>query len=75
MRKIFSEVLILPLFKIEDAGHWINDLGGDSMSYIELVRKVQDEFEVTIAEEKYGQLTCVNDFVYEVATLLKNKNK
>jgi len=73
MREIFSQILFLPIFKIEDDGHWINDLGGDSMSYVELIRTVQDKFEVTIPEEKYGLLTCVNDFAYEVAVLLKNK--
>ena len=75
IRTIFSEILFLPEFKIEDGGHWINDLGGDSMSYIELVRKVEEKFAVTIAEDKYGQLTCVNDFVYEVATLLKEQSE
>ena len=73
MREIFSQILFLPIFKIEDDGHWINDLGGDSMSYVELIRTVQDKFQVTIPEEKYGLLTCVNDFAYEVAVLLKNK--
>lgn len=73
MRDIFSKILILPKFKIEDNAHWINDLGGDSMNYVELVLKVQDEFKVTIPEECYGQLTCVNDFVEEVAKLKKGK--
>jgi len=73
MRDIFSKILILPKFKIEDDAHWINDLGGDSMNYVELVREVQEEFEVVIPEEKYGQLTCVNDFVEQVATLRKGK--
>ena len=73
MREIFSQILFLPIFKIEDDGHWINDLGGDSMSYVELIRTVQDKFQVIIPEEKYGLLTCVNDFAYEVAVLLKNK--
>ena len=73
MREIFSQILFLPIFKIEDDGHWINDLGGDSMSYVELIRTVQDKFQVTIPEEKYGLLTCVNDFAYEVAILLRNK--
>ena len=73
MREIFSQILILPIFKIEDDGHWINDLGGDSMSYVELILNVQNKFGVTIPEEKYGLLTCVNDFAYEVAVLLKEK--
>ena len=73
MRELFSQVLILPKFKIEDNAHWINDLGGDSMNYVELVLKVQEYFSVTIPEEQYGQLTCINDFVEEVAKLKKGK--
>ena len=73
MRDIFSKILILPKLKIEDGAHWINDLGGDSMNYVELVLKVQETFNVTIPEELYGQLTCINDFVEEVAKLKKKK--
>ena len=70
MRKIFSEVLILPEFKIDDDAHWINDLGGDSMSYVELIRDVQEKFQVEFPESLLsGQMTSVNDFVYEVAKL------
>ena len=73
MREIFSKILILPQFKIDDDGHWVDDLGGDSMSYVELILNVQRKFDITIPEEKYGLLTCVNDFAYEVAVLLKEK--
>ena len=69
MREIFSKVLILPAFKIEDDAHWINDLGGDSMSYVELIRDVQEKFEIEFPESLLGQMTCINDFVYEVAKI------
>ena len=69
MREIFSKVLILPEFKIDDDAHWINDLGGDSMSYVELIRDVQEKFEIEFPESLLGQMTCVNDFVYEVAKI------
>ena len=75
MREIFSKVLILPTFKIEDDAHWINDLGGDSMSYVELVRDVQERFEIEFPESLLGQMTCVNDFVYEVAKLKSGNQK
>ena len=75
MREMFSKVLILPTFKIDDDAHWINDLGGDSMSYVELVREVQDKFEITFPEELLGQMATVNDFVYEVAVLKYGKPK
>lgn len=73
MGKIFSKILILPLFKIEDDSHWVNDLGGDSMSYVELLSSVQEEFGVTIPENLYGQLASINDFVEQVALLKKKK--
>jgi acyl carrier protein len=75
MREIFSKVLILPTFKIEDDAHWINDLGGDSMSYVELIRDVQEKFGVEFPEELLGQMATINDFVYEVAKLQKGSSK
>ena len=73
LRKIFSEILILPEFKITDEGHWIDELGGDSMSYVELLQRVESEFDIKIPETSYGQLTNINDFVYEIATLKTKK--
>ena len=73
VRQLFSKVLVLPSFKIDDEDHWINDLGGDSMNYVEVVQEIDHAFDIEISEEKYGQLTCVNDFVEEVAHLLKEK--
>lgn len=73
MREIFSKVLILPKFKIEDDAHWINDLGGDSMSYVELITDVQDKFQIEFPEELLGKMANINDFVIEIAKLLKNK--
>ena len=75
MREIFSKVLILPTFKIDDDAHWINDLGGDSMSYVELIRDVQDYFGIEFPEELLGQMASVNDFVFEVAKLQKEGKK
>ena len=69
LREAFSKILYLPKFKITDDGHWINDLGGDSMSYVELIQYVDANFGIKIPEEKYGQLTCINDFVEEIIRL------
>ena len=70
MRRIFSQVLILPEFKIDDDAHWINDLGGDSMSYVELIRDVQEEFKIEFPESLLtGSMATINDLVYEIAKL------
>ena len=75
VREIFSKVLILPTFKIEDDAHWINDLGGDSMSYVELIRDLQEKFNIEFPESLLGQMATVNDFVYEIAKLTKVPTK
>ena len=75
VRRVFSKVLILPAFKIEDDAHWINDLGGDSMSYVELIKELQELFGITFKEETLGQMANVNDFVLEILTLKKEQKK
>ena len=62
VRKVFSKTLLLPSIKIGDDDHWINNLGGDSMSYVELITTLNEEFGVEIPEEKYAVLTSVNEF-------------
>ena len=71
VREIFSKVLLLPTFKIEDDAHWVNDLGGDSMSYVELIKDLQEHFQITFKEETLGVMASVNDFVHEIAQLKK----
>ena len=71
VRQLFSKVLVLPTFKIDDEDHWINDLGGDSMNYVEVVQEIDHAFNIEISEEQYGKLTCVNDFVEEIVRLQK----
>ena len=43
------------------------------MSYVELITTLQDQFDVVIPEEKYGQLATVNDFTEEIVKLKKKK--
>ncbi len=71
MRDLFAKVLILPKFKIADDAHWINDLGGDSMSYVELVKEVQEYFNIEFKEETLGVMASINDFTQEVARIKK----
>ena len=69
--KVFAKVLALPEFKIEPDADWGKDLGGDSMSYIDMAQTLNREFKVDIPEELWGQLMTVNDFAKEILTLLK----
>lgn len=73
IRTIFSEVLILPEFKIEAGSHWINDLGGDSMSYVEMIQKVEEHFNIKFNEKLYGKMACLADVATEVINAKKSK--
>lgn len=73
VRKLFGKTLLLPTVRIGDSDHWINDLGGDSMSYIELVSGINEAFGIEIPQEKYGVLASVNDFAEEILILKKGK--
>lgn len=67
--KIFSKILMLPEFKIAPNAIWTTDLGGDSMSYIEMVQTLDKAFKIEIVEDKYGVLGTVNDFTKEILVL------
>ncbi|MBQ9457295.1 MAG: AMP-binding protein [Bacilli bacterium] len=68
--KVWSEVLMLPPFKIDPDAIWNADLGGDSMSYIEMCQLLDSEFGITIPENLYGVLGSANDFTKTILDLL-----
>ena len=67
--QIFSKTLSLPAYKISPTGVWNTDLGGDSMSYIEMVQKIDETFGISVPEELYGVLKNVQEFAKEVLEL------
>ena len=73
IRKVFAKILMLPEFKIDGAAIWTTDLGGDSMSYIEMCQTLNAEFGIEIPEDKYGVLGNLNDFTKEILDLLAKK--
>ena len=64
--KIFSEVLLLPEFKIDGNADWGVDLSGDSMSYVEMIQEIENSLGVKIEDSKFGILMTVNDFVKDI---------
>ena len=74
IKKIWGKILMLPEFKIDDDAIWNSDLGGDSMSYIEMCQALDKEFKVTIPENLYGVLGTANDFAKAILDLLPEEN-
>ena len=67
--KVFSEVLLLPEFKIEPSADWGADLSGDSMSYIEMVQSIEAKFGLKIPDDQLGVLMTANDFTKMILDL------
>ena len=71
LKKIFAKVLNLSEFKINNGDHFINDLGGDSLLFIELCQEVSIKFDIDIPVDDYIKLTTINDFTNEILKLKK----
>ncbi len=71
LRKIFASVLSLSEFKIHNKDHFINDLGGDSLLFVELCQEVAIKFNLDIPTEDYIKLTSINDFAKEIVKIKK----
>ncbi|WP_139905121.1 aminotransferase class I/II-fold pyridoxal phosphate-dependent enzyme [Clostridium thermarum] len=61
IRKAFSEVLHLSEESVKDDAHFIDDLGGDSLSSISLLVKVEEKFNIVIPDSEYYNCTNVNN--------------
>ena len=72
---VFSKILSLPTFKLDPNANWIDDLGGDSMSYIEMCQIMNKTFKVDIPQELWGKLATANDFTKEILDLMGPKAK
>ena len=68
VKKIFAKTLLLPDYKISNDAIWNVELGGDSMSYIQMIQELENYFSITIPTELYGKLANVNDFALQVLT-------
>jgi 8-amino-7-oxononanoate synthase/acyl carrier protein len=59
IRNAFSVVLDLPENSISDTAHFVDDLGGDSLSSISLLVKVEDKYGIMIPNSEYYSCTDV----------------
>ena len=50
--------------------HLMNDLGADSLGGVEIIMCMEDEFNITIPDEKIDQIVFVEDIVRAVGELV-----
>ncbi len=63
LKKIVSEELGVEESKITMDSKFIDDLGADSLDTVELVMRLEDEFDCDIPDEEAEKITSIGDAV------------
>ena len=63
VKKIIAEQLCISVDEIKDDANIIDDLGADSLDVVELLMTFEDEFKVSIPDEKLEELKTLPQIV------------
>ena len=63
MKKIIADQLCISTDDISDQANVIEDLGADSLDIVELLMSFEDEFHVSIPDEKLEELKTIPQIV------------
>jgi acyl carrier protein len=72
--EIVSEQMGVSKDQITKDTSFINDLGADSLDTVELVMELEEEFDITIPDEKAEEIQTVGQAVAYIEEHLKNKS-
>ena len=71
VRAIIAEQLGIDKEKIQPESHLINDLKADSLDMFQMLMSLEEEFGITVPDEKAGELKKVSDIVAFIDSLQK----
>lgn len=71
IQAMLAEALNLPLEKVTMDSKIVDDLGADSLDAVELISRLEDEYNVTVADEDVENMVTVGDLVNMVEKLVK----
>ena len=63
VKKIIAEQLCISVQEIKDDSNVIEDLGADSLDVVEMLMTFEDEFGVSIPDEKLDELKTIPQIV------------
>lgn len=63
VKKIIAEQLCISTDDIKDEANVVEDLGADSLDIVELLMTFEDEFKVSIPDEKLEELKTIPQIV------------
>lgn len=73
VRKIVNEVLCVKESEIKPESKLTDNLGADSFDLIELVLRLEEEFDIEISDDDIKDIVTVNDVVKAVEERILNK--
>ena len=70
---IVSELLGKPAAEISEESKFVEDLGADSLDNVELVMKMEEEFDIEIPDEKSMEITSVGQAISHIQEHFRDK--
>ena len=71
IQAMLAEELNLPVSKVTADAKIVEDLGADSLDVVELLSRLEDEFDITIPDDDVENLVTVGDVAAELERLTK----
>ena len=71
IQEMLAESLNLPLEKITLDAKIVDDLGADSLDAVELISRLEDEYNVTVEDDDIESMVTVGDLVNMLEKLVK----
>ena len=72
LREIFADQFAIDADTITESTDIVSDLGADSLDVVELLMSLEDEYGVSIEDEKVAELKTVGDVVRCVEGLIES---
>jgi acyl carrier protein len=66
IKEVISEVLRVDVELIQSASHFIDDLGAESLTMIELMMVLEEEFDIEIPDDKADELDTVEKVILHI---------
>ena len=63
IEKIIAEQLDIAVDKVRPEHNIMDDLGADSLDTVEIVMKVEEEYDITIPDEDVEEMKTVQDLI------------
>lgn len=63
VRRVISEILCVPDYKLIDEAIFVDDLDTDSLNIVELVLALEEEFDCNMSEKSLEDMRTVGDVV------------